>query len=296
MYHFDIIQEKLFQALDMFAQFFIDPLMIPNAAERELNSIESEFQLHLNDDECRWQQILAHTSQHGRDTSFSSSTLNCQQQHPFTNFAWGNIKSLLQDPQSQGIDMMKELRNFYHRYYYAANMRLVVVGAYTLDELQHHVVQSFSDIPSVPRGTMDTVTHSYDYYPLQHIHQGTWKEQVFTPISQLGLPFPTHSLQKIYKIVPVKDRHTLTITWQITSQRKSWRSRPCDYIGHLLGHEAKGSLLSYLKSQMWVNSCSAGVGSSDFENASSHALFTMNFTLTEEGVSYWKDIITMVCM
>jgi hypothetical protein len=44
-YHFEIPQEHLKGALDMFAQFFTHPLMLENSVERELKSIESEFQL-----------------------------------------------------------------------------------------------------------------------------------------------------------------------------------------------------------------------------------------------------------
>ena len=279
LYHFDIIQEKFFQALDMFAQFFISPLMLDDAVDRELRAIESEFQLSTNDDESRLQQVLAHSSRG------SSSPW-----HPFGNFSWGNLESLKEDPQRRGIDMMAELRNFYHQHYYAQNMRLVVVGAYTLDELERQVVQCFSDVPALPRPVQK------DLHPwrLEREDGGTWKERVHTTIAQLPMPFPSHTLRSIYRIVPVKDRHGLSITWQVPSQRKFWKSRPCDYISHLLGHESQGSLLSALKEKMWVNGCSAGVGLSDFENASSHALFTVNFTLTEEGVHFWKDIVTEV--
>lgn len=45
VYYFDIPQEHLEGALDIFAQFFIEPLMMESSVERELNSIESEFQL-----------------------------------------------------------------------------------------------------------------------------------------------------------------------------------------------------------------------------------------------------------
>jgi len=66
----------------MFAQFFIDPLLLPDAVDRELNSIESEFQLVKNSDACRLEEIMFHTS--GKDSI----------SHPFNTFAWGNMRSL----------------------------------------------------------------------------------------------------------------------------------------------------------------------------------------------------------
>ena len=64
VYHLEIPQEGLFPALDMFAQFFIHPLLLEDAVERELNSIESEFQLSKNSDSCRLQQLMCHTCGH----------------------------------------------------------------------------------------------------------------------------------------------------------------------------------------------------------------------------------------
>ena len=61
-------------------------------------------------------------------------------------------------------------------------------------------------------------------------------------------------------MIPVKDRHNLTITWQLPSQLFQWQTKPCDYIAHLLGHEAQGSLLSSLKKKAWVTTCVAGAG------------------------------------
>ena len=82
VYHFEIPQEHLVGALDMFAQFFTSPLMLEASVERELNAIESEFQLVKNSDSCRVNQLMCHTS--GNDPK----------DHPFAKFAWGNIQSL----------------------------------------------------------------------------------------------------------------------------------------------------------------------------------------------------------
>lgn len=81
LFHFDVCQEKLFEALDMFGQFFVSPLLLPDAMDRELNAIESEFQLSKNADECRVQELMCHT---GKDPA----------EHPFGKFSWGNTHSL----------------------------------------------------------------------------------------------------------------------------------------------------------------------------------------------------------
>uniref|UniRef100_A0A7S4IA98 Peptidase M16 N-terminal domain-containing protein n=1 Tax=Odontella aurita TaxID=265563 RepID=A0A7S4IA98_9STRA len=102
LYHFEVPQEKLWESLDMFAQFFVSPLLLKEAAGRELNAIESEFQLSKNADDCRLQQVQCHTGKRKED-------------HPFGNFSWGNMKSLKEDPESNGVDVMAELRKFYEQ-------------------------------------------------------------------------------------------------------------------------------------------------------------------------------------
>ena len=77
-------------------------------------------------------------------------------------------------------------------------------------------------------------------------------------------------------------------------QWQNWRSKPCDYIAHLLGHEAAGSILSALKRKNWVNECYAGVGSGGYENSSSHALFCLQLTLSVDGVENWAEILELV--
>ncbi len=103
VYHLEIPQEHLFEVLDMLAQFFIHPLLLEDAVERELNSIESEFQLSKNSDECRLQQLMCHTCGYDATT------------HPFAKFAWGNLQSLRDIPASQDVNVMEKLRSFYNQ-------------------------------------------------------------------------------------------------------------------------------------------------------------------------------------
>jgi secreted Zn-dependent insulinase-like peptidase len=168
-----------------------------------------------------------------------------------------------------------------------------------LDELEKRVVESFSHVPACPRVNYsdydsDENFNFYNSLEMSREKVSTWDVTVHTPIQDFGMPFGEEALGRICRIVPVKDRHTLSITWQVPPQWKNWKSKPCDYIAHLLGHEAAGSLLSSLKAKSWVNECYAGVGTGGYENASSHALFSLQFTLSVDGVSHWVEIIQYV--
>ena len=157
-----------------------------------------------------------------------------------------------------------------------------MVGAYTLEDLEKYVVKCFSDVQALPREG-----------PAPKQSAVSWDYVYESPIcmEKRGLPFASSSF-KLYRIIPVRDRHNLSITWQLPPQIQNWKTKPCDFIAHLLGHEAQGSLLSALKKKSWVTTCVAGGGSDGMESSSSHCLFTMTFTLSVEAVDQWHNIIS----
>ena len=62
-----------------------------------------------------------------------------------------------------------------------------------------------------------------------------------------GQPWEPVRFHRLYRLLPVKDRHQLTVTWQLPSMVRHYRTRPLNYISWLMGHEGRGSILSYLK-------------------------------------------------
>ncbi|KAL7549631.1 hypothetical protein ACHAWF_012904 [Thalassiosira exigua] len=172
---------------------------------------------------------------------------------------------------------MKELRDFYHAHYYARNMRLVVLAGYELDEIQRRVVEHFKDVPAGPR-----VSYPED------------RAMDVTNLRPYGLPFRPDSLLKVYRILPVRDRHILTMTWQIPPVGPHWRTAPADYLAHLLGHEASGSILSALRERGWATSLSAGVGEDGTGDASTHALFSVSLSLSKRGMGCWEENVETV--
>ena len=70
------------------------------------------------------------------------------------------------------------------------------------------------------------------------------------------------------------------------SHCNSW----CSYLGHLLGHESGGSILSALKARRWANGLSSGsyLMNRDF------ACFTLTIELSDEGVNHTEDIAACV--
>ncbi|KDO32235.1 hypothetical protein SPRG_02713 [Saprolegnia parasitica CBS 223.65] len=135
-YMFEVGPKHLAPALDMFAQFFVAPLMKADGLDRELSAIESEFARASQDDMIRYEQVLC-------DLALPS--------HPFHRFNWGNTKSLKTLPEGKNVDA-----------HYSANlMKLVVCGEEPLDELEAYVRASFSDVPN-----HDRVVADYGHLPM----------------------------------------------------------------------------------------------------------------------------------
>ena len=64
--------------------------------------------------------------------------------------------------------------------------------------------------------------------------------------------------------MPVKDKRVLELNWIVSNQAQHYKYPPSKYVSHLLGHEGKGSLLSFLISEGLATSLSAG-GSDSYD-------------------------------
>ncbi|RLN64163.1 hypothetical protein BBJ29_000370 [Phytophthora kernoviae] len=120
-YTFEVGPAHLQPALDMFAHFFISPLLKAEAMDRELSAIESEFSQATQNDRIRTQV----------------GDIYCLER-----------KSLKELPEKTGVDVRMQIQAFYDQYYSTNIMKLVVCGENTLDELEEWVTESFSAIPN----------------------------------------------------------------------------------------------------------------------------------------------------
>ncbi|KAL0758005.1 hypothetical protein Bca101_095673 [Brassica carinata] len=181
--------------------------------------------------------------------------------HPFNRFSWGNKKSL-SGAMENGVDLRECIVKLYKEYYHGGLMKLVVIGGESLDMLESWVVELFGDVKSGSkvRPTLEA--------------KG--------PIWEGG---------KLYRLEAVKDVHILDLTWTLPPLRHAYVKKPEDYLAHLLGHEGRGSLHSFLKGKGWATSLSAGVGDDGINRSSLAYVFGMSIHLTDSGLEKIYDII-----
>lgn len=183
-------------------------------------------------------------------------------EHAYNKFGTGNKETLDIIPKSRGISTRDELLKFHKQWYSSNTMALSVLGAEPLDKLQEIIVNLFSNIAD------------------KDVTAPEWKEH----------PFGPDQLKRMLKIVPVKDIRKLSVTFPIPDLQPYYKTGPGHYLGHLIGHEGPGSLLSTLKTKGWANSLVGG----QREGARGFSFFIVSSDLTEEGIEHVEDIVTLI--
>jgi len=132
-YHFEVNHQAFEGALDRFSQFFIAPLFDAGFTEREMNAVDSEFEMNLQNDGWRQQEIFR--------------TL-VRPDHPEHHFSIGNLETL------KGISRTDFIA-FYDRYYSANLMALALTSNASLDQMEAWARKYFSPIRNKQRPPVD---------------------------------------------------------------------------------------------------------------------------------------------
>uniref|UniRef100_A0A3Q3J3I8 Insulin-degrading enzyme n=1 Tax=Monopterus albus TaxID=43700 RepID=A0A3Q3J3I8_MONAL len=223
------------------------------------------FLCPLFDESCKDREVNAVDSEHEKNLMndawrlFQLEKATGNKDHPFSKFGTGNKLTLETRPSKDGIDIRQELLKFHSTYYSSNLMGLCVLGRESLDELTSMVIKLFREVEN-----KNVPVPEFPEHPFQEEH-----------------------LRQFYKVVPVKDIRNLYVTFPIPDLQKYYKSNPGHYLGHLIGHEGPGSLLSELKSKGWVNTLVGG----QKEGARGFMFFIINVDLTEEGLLHVEDII-----
>ncbi|XP_071560397.1 insulin-degrading enzyme-like [Temnothorax nylanderi] len=125
-YWFNIIPEKLEEALDRFAQSFKAPLFDQTLIEKVIKgAIHSKYNEELTDDKFRFMGL---------------EKFSIKPDHPYSKFILGNKKTL------DNINIKDRLENFYEKYYSANIMSLCILGKDGLGDLENMVVERFRNV------------------------------------------------------------------------------------------------------------------------------------------------------
>lgn len=178
--------------------------------------------------------------------------------HPFSKFSVGNNETL---SDRNDHSAQQDVKAYFEKFYRAELMTLVIEGPQPVAELKE-------------------LAHLY----FEAIQSNGHKEAVTEP-----LYLPEHLGLEI-EVTPVKNDRQLIISFALPCIDEYYRHKPESLITYLLGHEGKGSILSYLKAQQWALGLTAGSGI----NGSNFKDFNINISLTEKGEANIDSIVDVV--
>lgn len=75
-----------------------------------------------------------------------------------------------------------------------------------------------------------------------------------------------------------------------------YKTKPSEYIGHLIGHEGEGSVLSLLRYKRWATGVSAGISGSGYNSSSCCATFCVTFYLTKVREGAYRTSWPLHCV
>ena len=176
--------------------------------------------------------------------------------HPMSQFSVGSLATLSDRP---GNPIRDELIRFYKTHYSANLMSLVVLGKEPLPVLHQWVADRFGEVANTDATRL----------------------AIKAPLFQPGrLPLRLN-------IRPLKDTQELQIVFPLPPTYQYYREKPLGYIGNFVGDEGKGSLLSLLKADGWVDQLSAGAAIED----TNESAFVVSIRLTDAGLKHVDKII-----
>lgn len=174
--------------------------------------------------------------------------------HPAQKFRIGNLATLQNTSR-------EDLLKFYNQYYSANLMTLAVLGKQNLDTLHEWVERYFSEIRNL---------------------------QTSSPVIPQTFLKKSNQL-RVVRIEPLKDTRSLKLTFPLPSVRHLYETKPTYALGHLIGHEGKGSLLTLLKKEGLATGLSAGATS-----RKAYGRFTVTVQLTPKGLEEYETVIKRV--
>lgn len=251
-YYLEVNCKGLEKAVDILAAAFEAPSFEQELCCAELEAVDSEFHEILNSDDCRIEQMLCVLATEG---------------HQYRKFTWGNKASLLKHGKTR---LVSEAQNFFRTHYRPDRMKVSIVSEHSFSKMES-LLSMFERIPTCREDEMCP--------SLSNLNGCTF------PLSLSDLPATVF-------VKPVADIHQLVLLFQLPPILEHYREKPVDFIAHLIGHEAKGSLIHSLREANLSVDISAGVGSEGYSCNAGLSIFEIKLNLTKRGVEKWELILS----
>lgn len=280
-YKFEVLAAHAETAVDIFSNFFVEPLFTSSGTGREVQAVDSENSKNLTADGRRRLQIL-------KDLA--------DPEHWYSKFSTGNASTLPTDDPEKLEWIREALLVFHRKHYRPDNMTVVIAGPQPIETLQDWVVSRYSQIaiPTFPldeeSGKMTPVEKLVDQAakdapPYTFREVAPKFQSAFRPSLQPSGKWPVLLTTK-----PLRSMRKLVLMWPLPSDRKNPDRSPSSALSHLLGHEGVGSAFAVLQNHGLLNSLSTGPRT----HAPDFNLFQVDMGLTEQGEERWEEVVDLI--
>jgi insulysin len=117
-FYFSVDTDTLERALTVFSHFFIDPMLSDDTVAKEVNAVNSEYEIDVSSDSWKIMNLIS---------------LLSDSKHPSSRFTIGNSDTLKQE------GVIRALKDFYRNHYSSNQMALVVRTNQNLDKLEEFI-------------------------------------------------------------------------------------------------------------------------------------------------------------
>ena len=174
-------------------------------------------------------------------------------EHPSNHFEIGSLETL------EKVDR-QVLLDFHKKYYSANQMSLALLSKFPLSEMEGWVRTYFSSIENSQAPDIE--------YPPVYLAE---KEAI-----------------RLIRVKPIKDKKELAVEFPFPlDYYKYYESKPVKILSSIIGHEGKGSLLSFLKKK----GLATGLGAHGAPDTPDYGSLGIYITLTEKGVEQYHTVL-----
>jgi len=173
--------------------------------------------------------------------------------HPSNHFEIGSLETL------EKVDR-QVLLDFHKKYYSANQMALALLSKYPIADMEIWAHTYFSEIKNNQAPDIE--------YPPVYLSE---KDAL-----------------RLIRVKPVKDKKELGLEFPLPIDLyQYYDSKPMSILGSLMGHEGKGSLLSFLKGK----GLATGLGGGGSPDTPDYGSAGVNIQLTDKGVSNYQEVL-----
>jgi insulysin len=221
-YYFDIVQDKLCEALQLFSDPFRSPNFIPKFVADQIEIVDSEYRKNCDSDFQRLFQVFRGEALKG---------------HPWRRFTTGSegtlaptVALISTEAENRDEEICAPINKWWKKHYDPRKMALAILGRESLDTLSKMACDKFADIG----------------------HDHSTSAQAY-PLSLPSFPIPWgRNPHEITFIKRITNKPTLQVSFCLPDQDGAYQSKPAIYACYLISSEDPGTLSSYLKDRELV--------------------------------------------